>query len=190
MGNKRYRTKRVWHNTLVMLWATPFGLLPGIIVGSYSSRFTLLYVMIGLCALGMVIAFARDRVQNCYYKLVDDHMELIRNGKKRSIQVDEISDASLIDRSGAREYIKEHGVKGPKGALITTQGAEPFLRYCTVDIGITSYTLGFGRSLIDRLPQAKGDLVLLRLGTGEALLLSPLHVQVLVDNLSSLKLHR
>jgi len=187
MGTKRYRTKRVWHNTLVMVWATPFGLLPGIIVGSSTSRFTLLYIMLVLCALGLIIAFARDRVQNCYYRMVDDRMELTRNRKTRSIAVDRITDASLIDRSGARAYIRENGIKSKAGGMVTAIGAEPFLRYCTVDIGLTSYTLGFGRTLIDRLPQAKSDLVLLRMDTGEALLLSPTQVQDLVDNLSRLK---
>ena len=187
MSTKKYRTKRVWYNTLVMIWAIPFGLLPGIIVGSSTSRFTLLYIMLVLCALGLIVAFARDRVQNCYYKMSADHLELTRNKKIRSIQVQRITDASLIDRSGARDYIREKGIKSKTGVLATALEAEPFLRYCTVDIGLTSYTMGFGRTLIDRLPEAKSDLVLLRMDTGEALLLSPIHVQDFVDNLSRLK---
>lgn len=188
MGTKRYRTKRVWHNTLVMVWAMPFGLLPGIIVASSTSRFTLLYTMMVLCGTGLVVAFARDRVQNCYYKMVGEQLELTRNRKTRSIPVESITDASLIDRSGARDYIREHGIKSKAGDLVTVKGAEPFLRYCTVDIGLVSYTFGFGRSLIDRLPQSKSDLVLLRTSTGEALLLSPVNIQDLVDSLSRLKL--
>jgi hypothetical protein len=53
-----------------------------------------------------------------------------------------------------------------------------------VDIGLTSYTLGVGRNVIDRLPNARHDLVLLRLRNGEELLLSPQYNQDLVDSLS------
>jgi hypothetical protein len=41
-----------------------------------------------------------------------------------------------------------------------------------------------GRAVIDRLPNARHDLVLLRLRTGEDLLLSPQYNQDLVDALS------
>jgi hypothetical protein len=49
---------------------------------------------------------------------------------------------------------------------------------------LTSYTLGVGRNVIDRLPNAKHDLVLLRLRNGDDLLLSPQYNQDLVDSLS------
>lgn len=170
-----------------MVWATPFALLPGIIVGSSTSRFALLYVLLVLWLVGLMVALARDRVQSCSYRMVGEQLELTRNAKTRSIAVDRITDASLIDRSAARDYIHVHGTKSRSG-LITVAGGEPFMRYCTVDIGLTSFTFGFGRSLIDRLPQAKSDLVLLRMDNGEALLLSPINVQDMVDSLSRLKL--
>ena len=59
-----------------------------------------------------------------------------------------------------------------------------FVRYCTVDIGFTSLTLGLGRSVIDRLPLARYDLVLLRLKGGQDHLLSPKYNQDLVDTVS------
>ncbi len=188
MGTKRFRSLRLWHNTLVMIWAVPFALLPGVIFGASTGRFELLYTMGGLCAVGLVVALRRDRLQNCHLVLEGEELTLVKNKERRVVAMDQIIDASLIDRGSARGYITEHGLSGATKSSSTCTDGEPFMRYCTVDIGLTSLTFGFGRSLIDRLPQSKRDLVLLRLQGGEDLLLSPAHVQDLVDSLSRRKL--
>ena len=63
---------------------------------------------------------------------------------------------------------------------------DAFLRYCTVDIGLRSLTLGLGRGMIDRMPNARHDMVLLRLRGGQDLLLSPEYNRDLVDHIGRL----
>ena len=92
--------------------------------------------------------------------------------------------SARIDRTGAREYIRQRSLIHTKGWRDLRRRGKAFTRFCTVDIGLTSYTLGVGRNVIDRLPNAKHDLVLLRLRNGDDLLLSPQYNQDLVDSLS------
>ena len=188
MGFKRYRTLQSWHNTLLMVWGLPFLLFPGIIFGAYSGRFHLLGLGGGLCVVGLVVAFRRDRKKQCHYTLGGDRFGLVRGKEKRMVAVEDIIDASLIDRSSARAYIAEWSAKRGSDKSTAARQAEQFTYYCTTDIGLNSFTLGLGRSLIDRLPGAKRDLVLVRLRGNEGLLLSPVHPQDLVDGLSLRKL--
>jgi len=188
MGYKRFRTISSWHNTLLMVWAIPFLLFPGIILGAFSGRFQLLQLGGALCLVGLVVALRRDRRKECHYTLEGERFGLARGKERRVVAVEDVIDASLIDRSSARAYIAQwsaaHGSDKRKAAV----EAAHFTHYCTVDIGATSYTLGLGRSLIDRLPDARRDLVLVRLKGDEGLLLSPAHPQDLVDGLSLRKL--
>ena len=190
MSTKRYRTLRVWHNTLLMVWAAPFVVLPGVIAGAYGGHFELLQFLAGLAVVGLVVANVRDRRRKCHYSLDDERLILERNGKERSIDLGAISDASLIDRAAGREYLREWSSGRDRERKLDPAAIEEYAKYCTVDIGITSLTLGLGRSMIDRLPNAKTDLVLIRLGDGSALLLSPVHSQDLVERISRKKMQR
>ncbi len=190
MGFKRFRTLRSWHNTLLMVWAVPFLLFPGIIVGAFSGRFLLLQGSAVLCVVGLVVAARRDRKMECHYTLEGERFGLIRGKEKRVVAVENVSDASLIDRTAARAYIAEWSAAKGADKPTAARNAEQFTRYCTVDIGLTTFTLGLGRGLIDRLPGARRDLVLVRLKGDEGLILSPAHPQDLVDALSLRKLRQ
>jgi len=188
MGSKRFRTLRSWHNTRLMVWTVPFLLFPGIIVGAFSGSFQLLVVGAVLALLGLAIAARRDTKKECHYTLEGEELSLFRGKEKRIIAVEDVTDTSLIDRSSARGYIQEWSKAHRSAEVSEKEYAERFMHYCTVDIGFTSITLGLGRVLIDRLPGAKQDLVLIRLKGKESLLLSPTHPQDLVDGMSQRKL--
>jgi hypothetical protein len=187
MPAKRFRTARYWHNALLMIWATPFIVLPGVIVAASSGNFDLLWISITVVFGVIVVAAARDRRKSFIYELDDVRLLISGGGEDHSFAMAEIADASLVDRSAAREYLRQR---------IQTRGAEAdapameeeFSRFCSVDIGLTSFTLGLGRALIDRMPNAKNDLVLIRLGSGKALMLSPTHAQAFIESLNRRKL--
>jgi hypothetical protein len=180
MAIRRFRTQRLWHNTLIMVWAIPFLILPGIIVGASSGRFLLFQVMLGVALLGVLLAARRDSRKTATYQVDDDKLVLSTAETTREVRVSDILDASLLDRVGARAYLKEF--------TADPASRDEFMRYCTVDIGFSTFTLGAARRLIDRLPSAKGDLLLIRLRGGGVILLSPLHAQDLVDTLGRRKL--
>ncbi len=189
MGNKRFRTQRVWHNTLLVVWSVPFVLLPGVIAGASNGRFTLLQTLAGLLVLGLAIAMLRDRRKSCLYVMEDELLALDCNGVRQVVPIAEVADASLIDRSAAREYMLGNS-NYAKGSKPERRAAlDRFTKYCTVDIGLVSYTLGLGRSLIDRLPSAKRDLVLIRMRNGEPFVLSPLHSQEFVESIGRRKMN-
>jgi hypothetical protein len=187
MATKRFRTVRYWHNTQLMLWAVPFLVLPGLIVGASSGKFGLLWISIVVSMVAILVATVRDRRKNVVYVLDETRMVIVGSTPKQEFPMNEIADASLLDRTAAREYLREM-VRQRGGQADATLMFAEFQRNCTVDIGMVSYTLGLGRVLIDRMPDAKNDLVLIRLRNGEAMLLSPAHAQDFVESLNRRKL--
>jgi hypothetical protein len=183
MGEARYRTRRQWHNTAMVLWVAPFAVLVGIIIAMSSGRFVPLIVILILCVVALAVALLRDRTRTCTYRIEGGTVSLSNGVETLQIAIAEITDASLIDRIGAREYLRQRyqdkGLSRQEWRALAARTT----RFCTVDIGLTTFTLGIGRSVIDRMPNARHDLVLLRLRNGEALLLSPMYNQDLVDNL-------
>lgn len=129
---------------------------------------------------GFVIAWRRDRAVDAAYAFDGKSLSLRSSDGEENLDIGSIADVSLIDRSAARDYI-----------LQRTRDLDPaeskrmlraFVRYCTVDIGLTSYSFGFGRRMIDGMQEAKRDLVLVRLRSGGAMLLSPQYNHDLVDS--------
>lgn len=186
MGSKRFRTQRLWHNTLIMVWTVPFLVLPGIIVGASSGDFRLFLGTIIVAASGLALAALRDSRKKAAYAIEDDRLVLSSAGEEREVMIGDVLDASLLDRVGARAYLKE--MTDLAGGRPEAELREEFMRFCTVDIGFSTLTLGAARRLIDRLPSAKSDLLLLRLRNGQVLLLSPLYAQDMVDTLGRRKL--
>lgn len=172
------------HNTLMVVWMSPFAVLIGLIVAASTGRFTTLVALLSLVLLGLGVALYRDLSGRSSYRVNWDHLTLVNERERLNIPFTEIADASLIDRSGAREYIRQRSLVHTTSWRELRRRAKAFTRFCTVDIGLTSYTLGVGRTVIDRLPNAKHDLVLVRLRNGDDLLLSPQYNQDLVDALS------
>jgi hypothetical protein len=184
MGEIKFHTRRQWHNTLMVVWGAPFLLLIGMIVAGYTGRFAVLGVLAATVVIALVVALVRDVDRRCVYRLEKGVLILTNSRDRLEIPLDRISDASLIDRAGARAYIRQRHHDKSRSWFEWRRMAKGFVRFCTVDIGLTTFTFGLGRSVIDRLPNARHDLVLLRLRSGEDLLLSPQYNQDLVDLLS------
>ncbi len=187
MAIKRFRSARYWHNTMLMLWAVPFLVLPGIIAAGSSGNFTLLVVMLLISGVTVGIAAARDGRKNFLYELDEQLLVVVDGAETHEFLMADVNDGSLLDRAAAREYLREH-LQGRAGVADASKVVDDFQRFCTMDIGVKSFTLGLGRALIDRMPDAKSDLVLLRLRGGRALLLSPTHAQDFVESLNRRKL--
>jgi hypothetical protein len=168
----------------MVVWMSPFAILIGLIVAASTGRFAMLITLLSLLVIGLGVALYRDMSGRSTYRIDGVELCLIRRSERLDIPLSQIADASLIDRAGAREYIHQRSLIHTKGWRELRRRGQAFTRFCTVDIGLTSYTLGVGRNVIDRLPNAKHDLVLLRLRNGDDLLLSPQYNQDLVDSLS------
>lgn len=185
MRGKRFKTRNEWHN--IKLWSLASGFIV-ICVGilALQERSTVLWAVAVVVPLsGLVIAWYRDRGHSALYSFDGEQMVLRGDRGERHIPMSQVTDVSLLDRAAAREYLKQT-INSGQGTLPANQRRKiqrEFMRFCTVDIGMTSFSLGIGRRMIDELPDAKRDLVLLRLRSGEALLLSPLYNHDLVESL-------
>ncbi|MBK8340742.1 MAG: hypothetical protein IPK99_12460 [Flavobacteriales bacterium] len=180
---KRFRTKRLWHNTKAWSYVGSALVMAGII-GSFSTGkvlFIVIPVMILLA--GYVMAYLRDRGNECQYIVDEKGLWLRTTGTDLRAGFDEIIDASLVDRSASRDYIRQF-IKDEEAKQVTRAREQAFVRFCSVDIGLRSFTFGLGRRIIDRMPNSKDDLVLLRLSGGRHLVLSPQYNQDLVDTLT------
>jgi hypothetical protein len=183
MGESRFGTRRQWYNTTMVGWVAPFAILLAGILSMAIGELLPVAVIQVMVVISLVVALLRDRSPQCSYVL-DAHCITLSNARETlRVPFEDIADASLIDRIGAREYIRQYRLQ---------HGAEPrqmqglvkrCTRFCTMDIGLTTVTLGLGRSIIDRMPNARHDLVLLRLRNGEPLLLSPMYNQAMVEML-------
>lgn len=150
--------------------------------------FTLLWSVLGVAMAGLLVALFRDRSFKAIYRIEGERLILSARNAELIVSGRDISDASLIDRQGARDYIrsKTFRLREQGRAVEARELLRTFVRFCSVDIGMTSFTLGMGRRLIDRMPNAKHDLVLLRLLDGRDMLLSPVYNQDMVDSISRL----
>lgn len=184
MGEKRFRTRRQWHNTLLAVWATPFVVLVGVLFGVLSGNFLPLWLLCVGLAVGFAIAIMRDRTTRSIYHMLNGMMVLVRGDDRLEVHPADIIDASLVDRSAARDYIRLRSSSRGAGKSSAKEFQEAYLRFCTVDIGLRTYTFGLGRGVIDRMPNARHDMVLLRMRKGSDLLLSPEYNQEMVDAIS------
>ncbi|MBP6391534.1 MAG: hypothetical protein KA175_08010 [Flavobacteriales bacterium] len=180
---KRFRTKRLWHNTKAWSYVGSALMVVGL-VGSFSTG-KVLFIVIATTILlaGYVMAYLRDRGNECQYIVDEKGLWLRTTGTDLRAGFDEIIDASLVDRSASRDYIRQF-VKEDELKSETRAREQAFVQFCSVDIGLRSFTFGLGRRLIDRMPNSKDDLVLLRLSGGRHLVLSPQYNQDLVDTLT------
>jgi len=182
MSIKRFKSRRHWYNAILMLWTSPFALLIGIIVFASTGSSTVLVTVAALSVIGFIIAIVRDLGGRGVYSLEGEKLVLVNRDQRVEIPLADILDVSLIDRAGAREYILSSlRDKGKSGYFELHRHAQRAVRFISVDIGLTSYTLGIGRRMTDRMPDARLDLVLLRLRNGEVHFLSPTYNQELVS---------
>ncbi len=121
-------------------------------------------------------------MRNRSLQIVGGEKLVLHDGRhKISVPMTDLVDASMIDRMAAREYIRSKatakGENAPKKKV--RKLIKDLTRFCSVDLGLTTFTFGMGRSMIDRMPQSKNDLVLLRLRSGNDYFLSlSIHVEL------------
>lgn len=182
MSKKRYPSRREWHNTVLMLWSAPFLVLLGVIVFASTGESAVLWGISAGCLFGVIVAVIRDLGDGGVYALEGDHLVLQARNDHEVVDLADVMDVSLIDRAGAREYILSRLPKeGHAGFFAKRRAAKRYIRFASVDIGLTSFTLGLGRQMIDRMPDARKDLVLLRLRDGTTYILSPEYNQELIS---------
>ncbi len=183
MGEKRFRTRRQWHNTLLVVWLSPFLILSGVFVAMATGNFWPLTVLLAFTLLTLLLGLRRDMAVSGTYTITGDTL-LLESAKERlEVVAATIMDASLVDRAAARDYIRIRAARSGKDKDDQRAMEDAFLRFCTVDIGLRSLTFGLGRGMIDRMPNAKHDMVLLRMREGSDLLLSPEYNQEMVDHI-------
>jgi hypothetical protein len=189
MPRKEFHTRRQWHNVSVWAISSLLFVLFALVIAARSGDWPILYWVAGPVLLGLVITYLHDRGVDAVYTVEQGRLTLWNRKDRMVLSREEIRDASLVDRTAARTYIRQKVddlVANGTGEADVRARMGTFTRFCTVDIGLRSYTFGIGRRLVDTMPNAKHDLVLLRLRDGSDVLLSPLYNQGLMDAISTL----
>ncbi len=182
MAAKRFRSRRQWSNVTLVLWTSPFALLIGVITFAALGNSTILYGVVSLAIIAFTIAMVRDLGGRGTYILDGELLTLQNRRREEEISLGEIMDVSLIDRAGAREYIlSDLRSKRVSGFFRIRHRAQYYVQFSSVDIGLRSYTLGIGRRMTDQMPDARMDLVLVRLRNGKVHFLTPVYNQELVS---------
>lgn len=171
---------------MLVLYSAPFLVLIGVATVVGTGRFVVLYSILGVLAAALTLALYRDASTSALYTVGSSTLKLSRGNDELVLPALDILDASLVDRTAARDYFRSRRAKHADGASFNTESRE-FLRFCTVDIGMRSFTFGLGRLVIDRMPTAKSDLVLLRTRAHGERLLSPDLNHDLVDTIMRLQ---
>ncbi|MBK9174833.1 MAG: hypothetical protein IPM46_00550 [Flavobacteriales bacterium] len=187
MAERRYRTRRQWQNTRLVLYVLPFLLLVGVLIGVSSGGFLVLAISAVLYLPVIAAALYRDASFRASYVVGAHALTLLRGKDELRIPAAEIIDTSLIERVAARDYYMSKVAPRSKTKPERSEAGNDFMRFCTVDIGLRTFTFGLGRGLIDRMPDSRHDLVLLRSRTMGAWLLSPEYNHELVEAIMRLQ---
>lgn len=176
MKVRKFRTRRMWSNTLLMLWLIPFAVLIGAIAVALTDSLLALVGIAAVAFIGVSIALFRDIGNRSTYIVGTEKLILHDGRNKLTVPMSELVDASMIDRMAAREYIRSKSSGEGKSAsrMKASDLIKDLTRFCSVDLGLTTFTFGMGRSMIDKMPQSKNNLVLLRLRSGKDYFLSPI----------------
>lgn len=190
MRGKRFRGQRHWHNTIAWVRVSVLVVLAALLFTVASGNKAVLLGALGLVTISILVAVVRDRGKRCLY-VVDDETVRLTNGRDSlDIRISDLQDATLVDRSAAREYIQQRSraavERGTEKSEIAQRERE-FTRFCGVDIGLRSWSFGLGRRMIDRMPEARHDLVLLRSRNGVDHLLSPVYNQDMIGTIAKAK---
>jgi hypothetical protein len=81
MGLRKFHTRRVWHNTQLVLWLAPILLLVGVISVTLFDTFKPVVVVGILCVIGAGIALVRDVRKRYVYVLDDDGLHIEKDGQ-------------------------------------------------------------------------------------------------------------
>ncbi|MBK8226725.1 MAG: hypothetical protein IPK70_06065 [Flavobacteriales bacterium] len=188
MSEKLFKTRRQWQNVRVVAISAPFLLSAVAAIGFTFGHIKLIIGSAGILVVAALLAIVRDRQRPAQYRITDSSLELIRGKEREKLSAGEILDASMMERIACREYVRRKVQKRLK-----EQGTSPresmaeFMRFCTIDVGLRSYTFGLGRLFVDRMESSRHDLILLRATNGSEYLLSPDRNQEMIEQLSRLK---
>lgn len=190
MRGKRFRGQRHWHNTIAWVRVSVLVGLAALLFTVASGNKAVLFATLGMMTISVMVAVVRDRGKRCVY-VVDEGTVRLTNGRDSlDIRIADLQDATLVDRSAAREYIQQKSraavERGAEKSEIAQRERE-FTRFCGVDIGLRSWSFGLGRRMIDRMPEARHDLVLLRSRNGVDHLLSPVYNQDMIGTIAKAK---
>lgn len=184
MGNRRFRTRRQWSNSRAWATAAAGIVVLGLALTALVNAPLFVEVALGLALLGFPVAFYHDRGDDINYVMHDQYLTLRRKHQEEVIDLAGLRDASLVDRRSAREMLMERvrslKAEGAPAREVRRVRAD-YMRFCSVDIGLSTLTFGIGRTVMDHHSDAKHDLVLLRLRSGRSVLLSPVYNHDLVE---------
>lgn len=190
MAERRFRSRRQWQNTRLVLYVLPFILLIGVLIGVSSGRFMVLTISGVLYLPVIAAALYRDAASRATYVVGAHSLTLLRGSDELRIPAAEIIDTSLIERVAARDYYLSKVRPRPKSRSEQSEARNGFMRFCTVDIGLRTFTFGVGRGLIDRMPDSRHDLLLLRSRTMGVWLLTPEYNHELAEAIMRLQKRR
>lgn len=178
-ARRRYAHTRVWGITALIL--TLAGLALHTVTGQ--NVFPVVALVTGL--VGVAVGMRQDRRERVYYGVEGGQLLLMRGRVVDRIALDAVQDASLVDRRAARDLLLERKRLMEELGRVPAEREEfqrQSTRWCSVDIGLGAFS--FGHEMLDRRPDGKYDLVLLRLLDGRTLLLSPVYNQDLISALN------
>ncbi len=188
MSEKLFKTRRQWQNVRVVAMSAPFLLSAAAGIGFTFGQIRLIIGTAGLLAVAVLVAIVRDRQRPAQYRITDTSLELSRGKLSERIQAGDILDASMMERVVCREYVRRKVQKrNREQGMSTRESVSEFMRFCTIDVGLRSYTFGLGRLFVDRMESSRHDLILLRAKNGSEYLLSPDRNQEMMEQLSRLK---
>ena len=185
MSGKRFRARQRYAHTRIWVVTAVILTLSGLALHTVTGHgvFPLVALVTGLA--GGAMGMWRDRRDRVHYGVEGGQLLLKRGRVTERIALDAVQDASLVDRRAARDLLMERKRLMEELGRIPAEREEfqrQSTRWCSVDIGLGAFS--FGYEVLDRRPDGKYDLVLLRLQDGRTLLLSPVYNQDLISALN------
>lgn len=178
-ARRRYAHARVWAITALIL------VLGGLALHTVTGQLVFPQVALGIGLAGLLFGFWQDRKERFYYGVEGGQLLLRRGRVIERIGLEVVQDASLVDRQAARDLLLDRKRSMEALGRVPAERDEfqrRSTRWCSVDIGLGPFS--FRHGMLDRRPDGKYDLVLLRLQDGHILLLSPVYNQDLISALN------
>lgn len=185
MSDKRFRARRRYAHTRIWGITALILILGGLALRAVTGQNAFPLMALGIGLAGLIFGFRQDRKERVYYGVEGGQLLLRRGRTVERIALDAVQDASLVDRRAARDLLLERKRLMEELGRVPAEREEfqrQSTRWCSVDIGLGAFS--FGHGVLDRRPDGKYDLVLLRMQDGRTLLLSPVYNQDLISALN------
>lgn len=185
MSGKRFRARRRYAHTRVWAITALILALGGLALHAVTGQTVFPVVALVTGLVGVAVGVGQDRRERVYYGVDGGQLLLMRGRIIDRLALDTVQDASLVDRRAARDLLLERKRLMEELGRVPAEREEfqrQSTRWCSVDIGLGVFS--FGHEMLDRRPDGKYDLVLLRLRDGRTLLLSPVYNQDLISALN------